>query len=127
MSRFTKNSVVVADVPTKPLNWLWQGWIPLGKISLLDGDPNLGKSLIAADIASRVSSGREMPDGTKGIKGDVELWCSEDDLEDTVRPRLQVAGANLRRIRYSNGAIGPLIERVKRNPAVKLLWIDPYS
>jgi hypothetical protein len=52
----------VADHPAVPVEWLWPNRIPLNKLSLLVGDPGLGKSLIALDIASRVTRGAAWPD-----------------------------------------------------------------
>ena len=78
----------------------WQDRLPLGKLTTLDGDLGLGKSFLALDIAARVSTGREMPDGTPGIASGagVVLIAPEDGLADTIYPRLQRAGADLSRI-----------------------------
>jgi hypothetical protein len=80
------------------VHWLWPGRIPSGKITVLDGDPGLGKSTITLDIAARVSAGRPMPDGEPGVSGGVVLASAEDDLADTVRPRLNAAGADCDRV-----------------------------
>jgi hypothetical protein len=95
------------------LRWLWPGRIPLGTITLLDGDPGLGKSLLALDLVARVTRGAAMPDasgsagsegteGTEGAAGSVDggavLLSAEDDLAATVRPRLDAAGADLQRV-----------------------------
>jgi len=45
-------------VVAQPVTWLWPGRLPLGKLALLDGDPDLGKSLIALDLCARLSTGR---------------------------------------------------------------------
>jgi hypothetical protein len=58
--------VKLTEVEKQQINWLWQRRIPLGKITLLDGDPGVGKSLLAITIAACVSTGRPMPDGTPG-------------------------------------------------------------
>ena len=89
---------LLSDVEPEEVKWMWRGRIPLGKITVMDGDPGLGKSLITLDLASRVSTGREMPDGTPGVSGGVVLASGEDGLADTVRPRLDAAGADVRRI-----------------------------
>ena len=65
---------------------------------VLDGDPELGKSTVTLDLAARISAGRPMPDGTPTIAGGVVLLSAEDGAADTVRPRLDAAGANLERI-----------------------------
>ncbi|MCH7871502.1 MAG: AAA family ATPase, partial [Planctomycetes bacterium] len=45
-----------ADVLPQPLQWLWPGRIPLGRLTLLIGDPGVGKSMLVADIAARAST-----------------------------------------------------------------------
>jgi len=90
--------VRMSDVQPARVEWLWEGRIPLGKLTILDGDPGLGKSTIALDLAARVSCGREMPDGTPGRDGGVVVASAEDGLADTVRPRLDAAWADTTRI-----------------------------
>jgi hypothetical protein len=91
----------MSDLVEQPVQWLWPGRIPLGKLTVLDGDPGLGKSLITLDLAARVSTGRAMPDGGSehlhNPRG-VILLSAEDDAVDTIRPRLRVAGADLTRV-----------------------------
>lgn len=54
----------LAEVKPKPVTWLWPGRIPAGKVTLIDGDPGLGKSTIAFDLCARISTGSAMPDGS---------------------------------------------------------------
>jgi hypothetical protein len=72
-----------------PLRWLWRGRLPLGKLSLLSGDPGLGKSLASLDVVARVSAGISWPDqrGESNPVGGVILMSAEDDLADTTVPR----------------------------------------
>ena len=77
-----------------PIRWLWPGYIPRGKITLIDGDPGLGKSLLTLDLAARVSTGRSFPDGKPSEKGGVVILTMEDSLADTVVPRLNAAGGS---------------------------------
>ena len=69
------------SVQTKPVSWLWPAWIPLGKITVIDGDPGLGKSTLLLDLAARVSRDDIMPDGSRGQYGDVLLLTAEDSLD----------------------------------------------
>ncbi len=85
----------VSDVASRSVEWLWRGRIPLGKVTVLDGDPGLGKSTLSLDLAARVTTGGPMPDSTSGHQGGVILLSAEDDLADTIRPRLEAAGADL--------------------------------
>jgi hypothetical protein len=91
---------VASNVHGTQVQWLWPGRVPLGKITVLDGDPGLGKSLVTIDLAARVTRGRVMPDGSPGIAGGggVVLLSAEDDAADTVRPRLDVAAADVARV-----------------------------
>ena len=65
---------------------------------MLDGDPGVGKSTVSLDIAARTSTGSPMPDGSAGVKGAVLILSAEDGLADTIRPRLDAAGADPARV-----------------------------
>jgi hypothetical protein len=103
----------VADVPEYPVKWLWPGRIPLSRVTLVAGDPGICKSLVALDIAARVTSGAPWPDEpppSEGRAGSVPaeneragtprepagaiVFSMEDDLCDTIKPRLMRAGAD---------------------------------
>jgi hypothetical protein len=86
--------IILSEVETQQVNWLWERRISLGKITLLDGDPGMGKSLLAINIAACVSTGRSMPDGTPGRRGGVILIAPEDGAEDTIKPRMEAAGGD---------------------------------
>lgn len=85
---------LLSEVETQHINWLWHRRIPLGKITIVDGDPGMGKSLLAINIAARVSTGQPMPDGTPGKQGAVILIAPEDGAGDTLKPRLEAAGGD---------------------------------
>lgn len=125
-------------IETKPIEWLWQKWIPLGKLAILDGDPGLGKSTMLVDLAARISTNGVMPDGSIGVSGNVLLMSAEDGPEDTIKPRILAAGANVKRIHDLSvvkkageerppeipGDL-PLIEKKIEELKARLLVIDP--
>jgi len=99
----------LANVEPEMISWLWAGWIPLGKLAVLDGDPGVGKSTLTLDIAARVTTDRTMPDGTAsdiGAAADVVLVSAEDGIADTLRPRADAAGADVNRIHMLTDVAG---------------------
>lgn len=86
----------MADVVAQPINWLWKGRIAKGKVTMIAGDPGLGKSQLTAALAACVSSGLSWPvDLNECDKGNVILLNAEDDAADTIRPRLDAANADV--------------------------------
>lgn len=90
--------VTLADVEPERIEWLWPARLPAGKLVLLDGDPSLGKSTLSLDLAAHVSTGTPWPDGSTCPAGDVVLLSAEDGMADTIRPRLDAAGADANRV-----------------------------
>jgi hypothetical protein len=91
--------VDVADVKSERVQWLWSGRLARAKVTVLDGDPDQGKSTILTDLFARLTTGSPMPDGepSDGPR-DVVLMSAEDGVADTIRPRLEAAGADLHRV-----------------------------
>jgi len=96
LGRLDANGVVqLSTVTPEPVEWLWRGYIPRRKVTILDGDPDLGKTTMMLDIAARVTTGRPMPftdDTTEAVN--VLLMTAEDDLSDTILPRFNAAEGN---------------------------------
>ena len=140
---------------SRPITWLWEDRVPLGKVTLIAGDPGLGKSFVSLDIAARLSTARAMPgsrderDGIDGMEGSALLFSAEDDPGDTLRPRLEAMGANLNRIHiapsvmFTNDAVKPmerearpfqldkhvgvLEKQLAEHDSIRLVVIDPIS
>ena len=131
--------ILLSDVRPERVDWLWTGRIPKGKLTVLDGDPGLGKSAITADLAARISTGQCMPDGSLGEEGGVVLCSAEDGLADTIRPRLEAAGGDPSRVLFlvtipdQEGLERPLsipqdipvIEAAIRRVGAALVVVDP--
>ena len=89
----------LSQLAATPLNWLWPNRLPTGKLSIFDGDPGLGKSLVTLDLCARITTGRAFPDGSSTIKpSNVIILSGEDSAEDVVAPRLRAFGADLDRV-----------------------------
>jgi hypothetical protein len=121
---------ILTEIDRKATEWLWEPRIALGELTILDGDPESNKSSLLLDIAARVSTGQQMPDGTPGHKGGVVLLAGEDSIEKTVVPRLKAAGANLLNIAVPEKVITipadlAALEEIALRMRAKLVLIDP--
>ncbi|HUV64354.1 MAG TPA: AAA family ATPase [Sedimentisphaerales bacterium] len=140
----------LSDMEAEAMQFLWRNRIPSGTLSLILGDPNLGKTFLALYIAAKVSTGGLWPDAENDSdcapKGSVVLLGAEDDLRRTVRPRLDSLGADASKIfaleavkvRDDDGRVRrksfnleddlPVLDRTVRQLGdVKLIIIDPLS
>lgn len=87
------------DITPVEIDWLWPERIAAGKLTLIAGAPDGGKSQIAANIAATISNGGAWPFGEGKAEQGAVIWLSaEDDAADTTVPRLIAAGANRRLI-----------------------------
>jgi hypothetical protein len=134
-----------SDIETRETTWLWPGRIPAGKLTLLVGDPGLGKSLLTADMAARLTRGDAWPDGQAiGEPCEVAFVLFEDSFSDTTKPRLLNAGADCRKVLWIEGRnavdadgrrvvqsfdatrdVPQLEQLLRQNPGIRLLIIDP--
>lgn len=88
----------MADVAAEVVRWLWYPYIALGKLTLLEGDPGLGKSWLTCALAAAVTHGRGLPGAEPFEPGNVLMLSAEDGLGDTLRPRLDAVGADVSRV-----------------------------
>lgn len=118
------------------VSWLWQDRLARGKLTLIAGDPGLGKSYVTLDFASSVSNGYmgDRPGGTL-------ILSAEDHPGDTIRPRLERIGANIDRIHVMAGVkyedrlhavrldrdMDALIRAAHAVPNLRLVVVDPVS
>jgi len=139
--------VCMQDVEMKIMRWMWHYNIAYGKLNVIAGNGGLGKSQATIDFAATVSNGGYFPNcDSRTEQGDVILISAEDDIEDTIKPRLVAAGANLSRIYVLDAITKPsedkkeslrtfdLTKDIERLTAllevkkeVRLIIIDPIS
>jgi hypothetical protein len=135
--------VRLSSVEPEQITWLWPNRIPAGKVTLLIGDPGLGKSFLTLLITATVTRGLEWPDGRgRCEEGRVLLVQAEDGLADTVRPRLDWAGGDPEKVEAVQGITLPdrslstfslardipaLEDAVRELGDCKLIVIDPVS
>ena len=94
-------TVRASDVRSVPIRWLWGGRLALGKLAVLVGIEGIGKSALTAWLAARITRG-ELHGELEGKPSAVLIIAGEDAYEDTWKPRLAVAGADLDLVRFLN-------------------------
>ena len=129
-----------ANIKPLAIDWLWPGWLPAGKLTILAGAAGTGKTTLALGLGAVITTGGKWPDGSVcKRKGNVLVWSSEDVADDTLVPRLIASGANLSRCHFIEGIsqkgesvpfdpsqdIPELHRAVEKIGGVSLLLIDP--
>jgi len=94
----------LAETTESKISWLWPGKIPLGRVSVVYGEMGIGKTSLALELAARVSSGKNWPNGEQGPEaGHVLILNSVDPLDEVISPRLISAGADRQKIMVVRG------------------------
>ena len=91
-----KAGTVFSDIAERDINWLWDGMLPRGKLTMMIGKSGVSKSTVSLWIAAHLSRGNIK--GTACGIGKTLIYSSEDDPQDTLRPRLRLMGADLEQI-----------------------------
>ena len=123
-----------SNVNAREVDWLWYPYIPFGKITLIQGDPGDGKTMLALNIAALLSNGSPMPDSDRKIDCTRIIYQSaEDGAEDTIKPRLVSAGADCSRIAFIDESVQNLtlndarFESAIKETEARLIVIDPLQ
>lgn len=118
-------------IDPKEVEWLWEPFIPFSMITIMEGDPGVGKSFLAMQLAAQISIGGELPEGQKLDRGRVLYLSAEDDAAYTIRPRIDAMGGDPTRIRVQGDflsldekGLAALMREVRRKPP-DLLILDP--
>ena len=91
--------IKMSDVQSQEIEWLWYPFIPYGKLTIVQGDPGDGKTTLILNIAAKLSKGEGLDNDMKLMESmNIIYQTAEDGLADTVKPRLEKAGADCERI-----------------------------
>lgn len=113
------------------ISWLWEHYIPSGKLTLLVGDPGEGKSTFILNIIAALTSGGTLPDGTKYRKHiNCTYLTTEDDQYDSWMVKLEKAGADFKKVYVLEKSIDfeePKLQQFIEDNKIKLLVFDPIQ
>ncbi len=135
-------TVRLADVAPERVAWRWSNRLPLGKLTIIEGDPGVGKSHVSLAIATAVTLGAPLPGDTeRWSPADVLILSAEDGAADTLRPRLEAMGADLTRVRVLTAVRGvdgrehfpslvddlPSVDELLGGGGFELVIVDPIN
>lgn len=123
------------DVVSKEVEWLWYPYIPYGKITIIEGDPGEGKTTLVLKLAAALSMGLPLPcDDDKEYEPiHIIYQTAEDGIEDTIKPRLEKAGADCYMIRVIDETDKELsmtddrLEQAIIETGARLIILDPIQ
>ena len=124
----------MSEVQSQEIEWLWYPFIPYGKLTIIQGDPGDGKTTMVLNLAAKLSKGEALDENMK-VTGPVNViyQTAEDGLADTVKPRLELAGADCERIIVideSDKSLSMVDERLEQaivRTGARLLILDPIQ
>lgn len=123
------------DVVSKEVEWLWYPYIPYGKITIIEGDPGEGKTTLVLKLAAALSRGLPLPCGDDKEYEPIHIiyQTAEDGIEDTIKPRLEKAGADCSMIRVIDETDKELsmtddrLEQAIIETKARLIILDPIQ
>ena len=134
MSNPELNIINMADVEAVAVKWLWKPYIPLGKITIIQGDPGEGKTTLALSIAAALTQGENLPNEVETkAPMNVIYQTAEDGLADTIKPRLEAVNADCARVLVIDESKEELsmtderIEKAIQQTGAKLIILDPIQ
>lgn len=123
----------MSDVEATAVQWLWYPYIPFGKLTIMQGDPGEGKTHLILAVTARLTKGEALPQAEPMPPANVIYQTAEDGLSDTIKPRLEMVGADCSRVLVideSTDALSLCDERIREaieQTDAKLLILDPLQ
>lgn len=126
--------IKMSDVQLQEIEWLWYPFIPYGKLTIIQGDPGDGKTTLVLNIAAKLSKGEGLDEKMQIAEPiNIIYQTAEDGLADTVKPRLELAGADCEKIMVideSDKSLSMIDERLEEaivKTGARLLILDPIQ
>ena len=123
----------MSDIQPEEVQWLWYPYIPLGKLTVIQGDPGEGKTTFVLAMIAALTKGEALPEREPLDPVNILYQTAEDGLADTIRPRLDALGADCSRVLVideSKREFSLSDERIRQameKTGAKLLVLDPLQ
>ena len=126
--------ISMRDIQTEDVQWLWYPYLPRGKLTIVQGDPGEGKTIFVLAVISALTRGESLPECEQAPEPvNVIYQTAEDGLADTIKPRLEAAGADCARVLVIDESKRELnlsderLEQALRKTGAQLMVLDPIQ
>ena len=127
----------LSNVEREEIHWLWYPYIPYGKLTMIEGNPGIGKTWLTLAICKMVTTGEGIYDnGKQAQPANVIFMSAEDGAGDTIKPRFEDMDGDCERFAFLNGTTDdklitldniPMLETAIKEIDPKLVVIDPLQ
>ena len=124
----------MSEIEAEEVKWLWYPYIPIGKVTIIQGDPGEGKTSFVLAVISALTQGEALPECDSAAEPmNVIYQTAEDGLADTIKPRLEAAKADCSRVLVIDDSYSELtlcderLEQAIRETGAKLIVLDPLQ
>ena len=91
--------ISMEEIQAEEVKWLWYPYLPRGKLTIVQGDPGEGKTTFVLAVIAALTCGEALPETEQALEPiNVIYQTAEDGLADTIKPRLEAAGADCSRV-----------------------------
>ena len=126
--------ISMGEIKTEEVKWLWYPYLPRGKLTIVQGDPGEGKTTFVLAVIAALTRGETLPENEKTLEPlNVIYQTAEDGLADTIKPRLDAAGADCARVLVIDESQQALtlcdqrLEQAVRRTGAQLIVLDPIQ
>ena len=126
--------IQMSDVQTEEVKWLWPPYIPLSKLTIVQGDPGEGKTTLVLAVIASLTRGGPLPECAEAASPMTVIYqTAEDGLADTIKPRLEAMGADCSRVfvidesRKELSMLDERLEKAIHETGARLVVLDPMQ
>lgn len=126
--------ISIGEIKAEEVKWLWYPYLPRGKLTIVLGNPGEGKTTFVLAVIAALTRGESLPESEQALEPlDVIYQTAEDGLADTIKPRLDAAGADCSRVLVIDESQQELtlcderLEQAVQQTEAQLIVLDPIQ